>query len=651
MNASVLDARLGLSKIEAGKKPPLSGGPSIFQLYGIRGLPEDPTVTGGLTTQTITGFSQLGRQSTNPQFQNPSSANLRISYAFTRGRHSFKTGYEYLAVNTDVQDTNPLNGLDTYSSQFSRPVTATSANNLYNLADFFFGARNQYELASLLVVNLRQRLHFGYLQDDFKVSPKLTLNLGVRYEFATPFYEKQNRLSNYDPATNSIVQASAGSLANRALVGLDKNNVAPRVGFAYNAFDKTVLRGGYGVGYVYFQRLGSANLLATNFPQVTRSTITQGAPNPTLNPLCQSDVFTTGCFRTTQAGYPSNLPNTVTLYVPRDSRTGYVQNWQLSVQHEISPNMLIDLAYVGNHAVKLVLLADYNQARPLSSQELQLPAAQRPSLQDRRPIQGFGSISSALPAGFSNYHALQAKFERRFARGLYLLNSFTWSKTIDNVGQVLEEPNGNTGTPQNLYDLASDRGISAYDQPINNTTSFVWEVPVGRGRRLGGDLPSIAEAVIGGWTVSGINTMTSGQPINLRYGPSPVTANLPSFLGGVALRPNVSGDPLAPDDERTIDNYFNRNNVSIPSVDQPFGSAGRNIARSNAFFQLDLGVHKNFRVPLNEETRIEFRAEFFNLLNKTNFGGANSDRSSGAFGTIRSAFPARQIQFALKFYF
>ncbi|MEJ7712291.1 MAG: hypothetical protein WKF84_21135 [Pyrinomonadaceae bacterium] len=185
-----------------------------------------------------------------------------------------------------------------------------------------------------------------------------------------------------------------------------------------------------------------------------------------------------------------------------------------------------------------------------------MPAAQRPSLQDRRPIQGFGSISSALPAGFSNYHALQAKFERRFARGLYLLNSFTWSKAIDNVGQVLEEPNGNTGTPQNLYDLASDRGISAYDQPINNTTSFVWEVPVGRGRRLGGDLPSIAEAVIGGWTVSGINTMTSGQPINLRYGPSPVTANLPSFLGGVALRPNVSGDPLAPDDERTIDQLF-----------------------------------------------------------------------------------------------
>ena len=145
--------------------------------------------------------------------------------------------------------------------------------------------------------------------------------------------------------------------------------------------------------------------------------------------------------------------------------------------------------------------------------------------------------------------------------------------------------------------------------------------------------------------------MTIGQPINLLYGPSPVTANLPSFLGGVALRPNIIVDPMAPRNERTIDNYFNRNNVVIPSPNQPFGNAGRNIVRSHAFFQLDMGVHKSFHLPFNEETRIEFRAEFFNLLNKTNFGPANSDRSAAAFGTIRSTFPARQIQFALKLYF
>jgi hypothetical protein len=156
------------------------------------------------------------------------------------------------------------------------------------------------------------------------------------------------------------------------------------------------------------------------------------------------------------------------------------------------------------------------------------------------------------------------------------------------------------------------------------------------------------DGLIGGWTITGINSMLSGQTINLRYQPSPVTANLATFLGGVALRPNVSGPVLAPADQRTIDNYFNKANITIPTVDQPFGTAGRNTARSNAFYQLDFGLQKNFHLPINESSRLEFRMEAFNLFNKTNFGAANSDRSSSAFGTIRTTFPARQIQLAAK---
>lgn len=651
-NASVLDIRFSRSQIDAGKRPPLTGGPSMFELYGITGLPDDPLVTGGLTTQTISGFTQLGRQSTNPQFQNPTNYNLRTSYTILRGDHSLKFGYEYLRVNTDVQDTNPLMGIDTYSGQFSRP-TGAATNNLYNLADFYFGLRNQYELANLTIAEMQQRFHFLYIQDDFKVNRKLTLNLGLRYEFGTPYYEKNNRLSNYDPSTNSIILASDGSLYDRSLIDPDYNNFGPRLGFAYNLFDKTVIRGGYGVGYNYLNRLGSADVLGTNFPIITRAAVAQLAPDPVLNPRCTGAVYASNCFRPTQDGYPtSGLPNNVTLYIPRDIRTPMIQNWQLSVQQEIFGDMVLDVAYVGNKAKNLVILADYNQARPLTPAEAALPAAQQPSLQARRPIQGFGTISGVLPEGFSNYNALQVKLERRFSRGLYFLNSFTWSKAIDNASQVLEEPNGNTGTPQNVYDIASNKGIGAYDQPFNNTTSFVFELPVGRGRWLGDNMNPILDAFVGGWVLSGVNTMTSGQPITFRYGPSPVTNNLPSFLGGVALRPNLLCDPVNREDRpNPTTGYFVRSCLERPSVTNPFGNAGRNIARSDNYFNFDLGIHKQFLLPITEFTRLEFRAEFFNLFNKTNFRAANSDINSAAFGNINSAFPARQVQLALKLSF
>ncbi|MCY7376136.1 MAG: TonB-dependent receptor [Pyrinomonadaceae bacterium] len=655
-NASVLDVRLSRSVIDAGKRPPLTGGQSVQELYGITGLPNDPEINGGLTTQTISGFTQLGRQATNPQYQNPTNTDLRASYGFALGSHSLKVGYEYLAINTAVQDTNPLLGLDTYSGQFSRSQPTGSptpaANNLYNLADFFFGLRNQYELANLTVAQMRQRFHFAYVQDDFKVNRKLTLNLGLRYEFGTPYYEANNRLSNYDPTTNSILLAKDGSLYDRGLVDPDYNNFGPRLGFAYNIFEKTVIRGGYGLGYVFLNRLGSANILGTNFPFITRAAVSQspfvaaGGVTTTL-PVCTGNNIA-NCFRPTQTGYPTaGLPNNVTLYIPRDSPTSSIQNYQVSIQQEIPFNFVLDVAYVGNRAKDLVILGDLNQARvPLPGENVQ------GTLQARRPIAGFGSISAVLPEGFSNYNALQVKLERRFSQGFYLLNSFTFSKALDNASQVLEEPNGNTGTPQNVYDIQSDRRIGAYDQPFNNTTSFVYDLPVGRGRFFGDNMNPILDGFIGGWTLTGINTMTSGQPINFRYGPSPVTNNLPSFLGGVALRPNVVCDPTNRENRpNPTTGYFIRSCLTTPPATAPFGNAGRNIARSDNYFNFDLGVHKQFRLPINEETRIEFRAEFFNLFNKTNFQAANPDINNNAFGNISSTFPARQIQFALKLYF
>lgn len=268
-------------------------------------------------------------------------------------------------------------------------------------------------------------------------------------------------------------------------------------------------------------------------------------------------------------------------------------------------------------------------------------------MQLRRPIQQFASINTNFPGGFSNYNGLQLRFERRSNNGLYLLQSFTYSKAIDNVAQALENPNGDAAGPQDINNLRNDKAVSAYDQTLTSVTSFVWDVPVGKGRRFASGMPYAVDALIGGWQLSAINNMWSGQPINLRYSPSAQFA-----VGSSAPRPNLIGDPVTPAASRTIDNYLNAATVVIPTDrTKPFGNAGRNVARSHPLFQMDLGIHKDFRVPVKEGARLQFRAEMFNALNKTNFFPANGDRSSSAFGTIRTTFEPRQVQLALKFYF
>lgn len=668
---TILDYRFAVTRLGMDRLPAQVGGPSMRELFGITGLPEGARVQGGITPQDIGGLgTRIGRQSTNPQSQFPTTINSRLNMTFLAGRHSLKTGYEYVALNQNVDDTNPLYGIDNYGGGFSRPTATVAGNYLYNLADFYFGARNNYQLATQAIAKMRQRFHYWYLQDDFKVSQKLTLNLGVRYELVTPVYDGDNRLANFDPATNSIVLAGNGSISDRSLRNLDKNNFVPRIGLAWQLSEKTVLRTGYALGYNYWNRMASAELMNTNAPFVTRASVQNTAA--TLGNLCAGNNFS-GCFRRTQDGYPTNLltsPGSVILYMPKDLPWSYVQNWHLTLQRQLTRNTLVDVAYVGNRGVALPILADYNQARPLTAAELALPAAQRPSLLDRRPIQSVripgqgnvrvGNITAVLADGFSNYNALQVKVEHR-ADSVLLLNSFTYSKAIDNSSQVLEVSNGGSPNPQNLLDPRNDKGPSSFDQRFNNTTSLVWEVPFGKGRAFGGGMPAAVDAVLGGWVLSSSVSLQSGQPLNLRYADfdQRLSDGQPDFLGGVALRPNIgAGSVRATEAQRNalglkeFEYYFDRTNISIPTADRPFGNLGRNAVYGFPFYQVDLGVQKNFALRfINEEARLEFRTEFFNLFNRTNFSAPNTDARSAAFGRVSSTFDPRIVQFALKLHF
>jgi hypothetical protein len=646
-STSLIEFRLGISRTKAGKTPTGVGGPNMFDLYGITGLPTDPGIAGGLNTQSISGYSGIGRQNSNPQHQDPTVVNPKVNYSFLLGKHSLKTGYEYQRINTEIEDFHPKYGEDIYSGQFSRPAGAAS-DNRYNLADFFFGARNTYNLNNTALLNYRQRMHFAYVQDDFKLNPKLTLNLGLRYEFATPQYEADNHLANFDPATRTLIQAKDGSLYDRSGVDPDRNNFAPRIGVAYALTPRTTIRSGYGVSYIHFNRLGGENILGYNGPFIVGASVSQQVSQA----LCSGDNFL-GCFRPTQAGYPNGLTSPSNFnplaarvnFTPRDIRTGYVQSWHLTVQRELLPNLLLDVAYVGNHSVKLVSLADYNQARPNAVNE-------NTALQARRPIPGYSFIQISFPGGQANYHAMQVKLERRFSGGLYLLNSFTWSKAIDNVAGHLEANFGDNSRI-NFRDMANDRGVANYDQPFNNTTSVVYDLPFGKGRKFAAGLPGYADAVIGGWRLTLINSMTSGLPVNLTYSP----ASALQVGSSLTYRPNLTGQPLILDSDDP-NRYLNPAAVVVVSdPSKPFGNAGRNIVSGPSFFQTDLGLHKSFPV-WKERTQLEFRMEAFNLFNHTNFTAPDSNASNirfdangnytGSFGKITSAFPARQIQFALK---
>ena len=653
----LFDVRFGFTHVLGGKVPPYLGGPSMDALYGIPGLSTSTNLTGGLNTQSVSGFSAFGRQSTNPQFQNPTSFNPKLSYSWVKGRHSLKAGYEFVAVRTEVLDVNPLYGADSYSGQFSKPTCAqlglaagcaipsdSTSVASYNLADFMFGLPNTIQLSNDLVTNTRQHVHSLYLQDDYRVTSKLTLNLGLRWEFATPIWDRDNYWSNFNPVTNSLVQATNGSLYNRALVNPDYKDLGPRLGFAYTADKKTVVRGGYGISYSFFNRPGSGqegiNSPAAIFGIISQN-IPAGGPVPATF-LTTQNSFTTGI------NNPANFnPITTNIdYIPADTRWPYVQNWLVSVQRELAKDTVLELAYNGNHSLRLPIIGDYNQANPNV-------VGGTLGVQARRPIPTFGPITWLDPAGDNDYNGLSARLEHRIGAGLYFLNSFTWSKALGDSEQALESfPGYSVANPQNIYNLAGERGPTSFDVTLVNVTSLVYELPFGKGRQFGSSWNPVVDSVLGGWELNTINTANSGSPIDIYYSPSAandVTGLTQDWRGEAFLRPNVSGNSVSQSKGSLVNSYFAGHTFATPAASAPFGDLGRNALRGPGLEQWDFAANKTFSI--REKANLQFRSEFFNVLNHTNLGLPNNISNNSAFGTIRTTYPARQIQFALKLMF
>ncbi len=688
---AILDARFAFTLTDGGKAPYGANQPSLET--GIVGLPTSSTVTRSLNVQSVNTFSQFGNQGSNPQFQNPTVYNPKVNFTLLKGRNQIKVGYEYQAVYTTIDDFNPTFGQDTYNGGYSYTGTSASTLSASNvgtreavaLADFLFGARDTYQLNNFVIVHLNQLYNFMYVQDDIRVNSRLTVNAGLRYELVTPQWESNNLLANYNPATQSLVQATSGSLYNRALVNMPLKDFAPRFGLAYTVDPKTVIRAGYGLNYSQFNREGGENLLVYNLPAIVNTNVVQvpqfavpgiigkSAALATCSAAQAAVPFNpanaTPCFRPSYQGYPTNFANpanvtpasnlsTQARYIPKNLPTGYVQTYHLTVQRQLGPATTFEVSYVGSHGVKLETLADLNQAAPnaVTATCNTTTTAGCLSLAQRRPIQSFTTIEETLPAGLLYYNSLQTKFEHRTGHGLYLLNSFTWSRAEDNAAGHLDTPDGDNSRI-NLANPLGEIGPSAYNQPLNDTLSVVYDLPYGKGHTFGGNAPLPIREALGGWQLTLINDINSGLPVNVYYSPNSFQQVSPLLV----QRPNqVPGNAVLPKAQRTKfggnQDLFSLNiaNFSLPTVNQPYGNAGRNSLRFDPYYNTDVGLHKQFDL-YPENVKFDFRVEAFNVFNVTNYAFPTSNVSSGAggFGVIAagSTFPPRILQFAGKILF
>ncbi|MEK6281393.1 MAG: TonB-dependent receptor [Acidobacteriota bacterium] len=571
----------------------------------------------GLSFITVTGFSPLGHEGNNPQSTVTNTFQLLDTASYVRGSHLLKFGADIRAVQQngfrDVQSRGML--------QFS-PFAYTGnalADLLLGLPTVTGGARvdNHQHLRA-------QSYHF-FFNDNFRLRQNLMLSAGLRYEYNSPSVDAEDRANLYDVATRSLVRVGTGSMP-RAGYEADKNNFAPRLGLAWTIGEeqKTVLRAGYGV-YYDTSPLAPGEALYFNRPYFDFNLF---FPLPGL-PLTLSDPF--------PAFFPFPLPDSAQA-IQRDLRTPYMQHWNVSVQRELGVSRVLEIAYVGSKGTKLLSARDTNQP---------LPSALPPGLPFvPRPVPQFDEINTIESRANSNYHSLQTRFQQRLSRGLALLGSYTWSKSVDDASNFFPSA-GDPNYPQNSYDLRAERGRSNFDVRHRLAVSYVYDLPFGKGRSYLAD-NGVWSTLLSGWQTSGIVTVQSGRPFTvalIREFDNSGTGF--SALGfGANDRPNLIGDPSLAGN--TPERWFNTSAFAIPPRGT-FGNAGRNILDGPGFQSVNASLIKN--TALSERLNLQFRAEAFNLFNHPNLDLPDNFLGSPTFGQITSARDPRHIQFGVKLLF
>jgi hypothetical protein len=552
-------------------------------------------------------YENLGSATNLPQQGPFDTHSISSTMTYIRGTQNMKFGGDFKLFQSDFIFDSVARGQYTFTGRYAGDPLAELLLGLPTQAVRGLGRNGDTQFS------LVSKGYSAFVQDDWRTNQRLTLTLGLRYEYVVPTYEKQDRLTNFDFEQGKVLLAGQGG-ASRGMYAPENTAFAPRAGFAWdvNGDGKTAIRGGYGIFYEVTLINQTLNLRLS--PPWFSADVALG----------DGSTVTLGNAFNTLANITPNLSAFDTHY-----KMGRVQQFSVNLQRQLANNLVADVGFVGTRGDRLFRTINYNQPAPAAG-----------AIQLRRPYPQFANMNAVASLAESEYNGFEARLEKRFSRGLSFLASYTLSKSMDDASG--SGGTADSGVPQNSQNVGAEWGPSVFDVRNRFVFSSIYELPFGAGRRwLAG---GIAAAVLGGWQANGIVTLQGGQPF------TPVLGIDNSNTGQLQDRPNLVGDPYAAGGTcaatRTPDCWVNPAAFAQPAA-FTFGNAGRNSLRGPGYKNVDLSLVKNAKFA--GARQLQFRIEAFNLLNVINYDNPNRTALTPTFGKIFSAGPPRQVQLGLRF--
>jgi len=683
--------RLGYNRINSQRRE-ANAFTDVSGQLGLIGVPFSPGI-GGLPSICFVNFACVGSSEFLPSVEKQNSYVLNENLTWIRGRHSWKFGTELRREQfTIFQPSTPRGSIQFGPDFTNNPGFPTnddgSPSGGSDFASFLLGVPDGAQIVSLHNVDYRRNIYAFFVQDDFRLSDRLTLNLGLRYELFSTVKEAHDQQATFDFASQSLIvpegqnQALTPCLAegippcpllpvvrtgSRGLIKPDLNNFAPRIGMAYRVSDKLVLRAGYGIFYGG-QENGPFSNPSPGFNPPFFSSQAFNAQTPCVAPpfppnanlsdpnncaigfvppngtnLAINDFWT--------QGFPAaslSDPNNPVLYsIDPHLRTPYTQQWHVGFQYELPSDMVVELSYAGSHGQNLYAFYNGNQIAPTD------PGA------GERPVPSInGQISTFRSNAYSNYNSLQARLEKRFSHGLQFEASYTYSHALDDASSASLGSLNNGDFRDQRYPFL-EYGNADFDVRHRFVLSYVYDLPFGKGKAFGTNASGFVNQVIGNWQVAGIISASTGNYLTVTDPNNPTGIDCGGTVSFNCARPNVVGNPNGT--PCVAGTFFNTCAFAALDPNGPvLSNEGRNIVRGPGYQNWDISLLKNF--PIHEQVRFEFRAEFFNAWNHTNplwgpIGAAGQvepvaiELGTAQFGFVQAARDPRLIQFGFKLIF